>query len=201
VQKNEEVLKGREMDKIIDVFEQALNGKYLVSLLLHNQDWENRTIGYVLGYDEKDVAIQVVDKLGQKIKQIKISRSKLAVIELFDEYTFNLQQIIVNDIFQENNRAKYFEFFKNRRKIEKLIELEKMEKVCSFIFSNDNYVTGFIHKVIEDGIVIQCIGYNGNYDGLAIVDFHSLKRIRMEGWLEKKITYLSSLPNKRRSNW
>lgn len=189
------------MDKMNNVFEQVITKKYLVSLLSKNQDWENRKIGFVLSFDDKDVVIQEVDKFGKNTKIYKLRRSKISVIELLDEYTFNLKQINESNLDSKKTKAKYLKFDKTPTKIKRLIELGKVEKVCSFILSNDNYVTGFINEVIEDGIVIQCIGYNGNYDGLSVINFDSLERIRMEGFLEKKITFLSGLPDKRKRNW
>gem|GEM_PF-5668464 len=189
------------MEKLIYIFEQAKNKNQLISLLSKNQEWEDRRIGFVLSYDDKKVVIQELDNLGKKKKQKEILISKISVIEFADEYMHNLLQMHQSNVDFRQGKAKYLNFTNKPTKIKRLIELCKSAEICTFMVSNDNYLTGFITEVMTDGLLIQCVGYDGNYDGIAIINLDRLEQIRTAGTLEKKIAFLSNLPNKRKLNW
>lgn len=173
---------------MIEIFKTALKSNNIISLCVGKVDWDKRIIGYVKSINKKNVFIDVVDIFGSIIKSKSIRIDNIAVVEINDSYNKHLEKLKTQGKVIKKTKPLYY-YNKGNSFNEKLELLRLKGSVCTVFFGTE-YMTGIIKKIDKEILFINSIGYRGTKEGESYCKLGSITKIRYEGALEKKISYL-----------
>ncbi|MEJ7611058.1 MAG: hypothetical protein WKF88_07760 [Ferruginibacter sp.] len=176
---------------MIEILKKALKNKNIISLCVGKIDWNKRVIGYVNSVNETAVVIEMVDIFGSIVKNKSIPIKSISVVEINDSYNKHLEKLKKHEkAIKKINPLYYFNKGNNfNEKLEKLL-LEK--NICTVFFGTE-FITGVIQNFNEDDLCINAIGYRGTKEGEVYCRLVNVTKIRYEGPLEEKISYLQNL--------
>lgn len=176
---------------MIEIFKTALRSNSIISLCVGKVDWDKRIIGYVKSINNNSIIIDVVDIFGSVIKSKSIAINSITVVEINDSYNKHLEKLRKQGKVVKKTKPLYY-YNKGNSFNEKLELLRLKGSVCTIFFGTE-YMTGVVKKFNEDVLFINSIGYRGTKEGESYCKLESITKIRYEGPLEGKISYLQKL--------
>lgn len=174
---------------MINVLKGALKSKSVISLCTGKIDWEKRFIGYVQAIDAKNIEIELIDFYGSITKKKKIRLSKISMVEINDSYNKHLERLKAKSKQIKKAKPNYFHN-KGKRFILNLEILKSRENVNTIFFGTE-YLTGIITTIEDDFIIVKGVGYLGTMEGELYCAIDNITRIRFDGPLETKLSFLT----------
>ena len=175
-------------DTMIEILKTALRNNNIISLCVGKVDWDKRIIGYIKSINKHRVTINVVDVFGSVVKNKNIAINDIAVVEINDSYNKHLEKLKEQGKIIKKTQPLYYHNKGNGFK-EKLERLRLKKSVCTIFFGTE-YMTGVIKKINENVLFVSSVGYRGTKEGESCCKVESITKIRYEGPLEEKISYL-----------
>lgn len=173
---------------MIEIIKKALRNKSVISLCVGKVDWDKRVIGYVTAVNNNSVIIEVVDIYGGVIKNKRIAINSIAVIEIDDSYNKHLEKLKKHAKVFKKTKPLYF-YNKGDGFIKKLELLRDKATVCTVFFGTE-YLTGTIKEFAENVLILKSVGYRGTNEGETYCRLMDVTKIRYQGPLEEKISFL-----------
>ena len=173
---------------MLKVLKTALYNNRIISFCVGKVDWEKRIIGYVRSISNKKIMIDVVDIYGVVIKQKSINPNNIVILEIDDNYNKHLEKLKKEG--KISKKTKSFYYYNNGTNFEKKINMLLLKGDVYTIFFGSEYVTGIIKKVTGNVLIINSVGFRGTKEGKSFCVLQCITKIRYQGPLEKKISYL-----------
>lgn len=175
-------------NSLIETFRTAIKDKSIISICVGKVDWEKRIIGYVKSITNTQVVIEAVDIFGSVIKRKNIVIDRIAIAEINDSYNKHLERLREQGQLIKKTKTYYYHN-KGVGFLEKLELLRLKGNICTIFFGTE-YMTGIVKKITDGFLITSGIGYSGTKEGESYCKIDKISKIRYEGPLEKKITYL-----------
>ena len=176
---------------MIEILKTALTKNTIISFCIGKVNWDRRIIGYVKSINKEIIVVDEVDIFGSVVKSKNIKVSSIVIIETNDSYTKHLEKLKDQGKLIKATKPLYY-YNKGSKFNEKIDLLRLSGNVCTIFFGTE-FVTGIVKKLNENILFIHSVGYRGTKEGESYCTLKSITKIRYEGPLEKKISYLQKL--------
>lgn len=174
-----------------EILKVALKNRNVISLCIGKINWERRIIGYVKSMSKDNILFHLIDIFGTTIKEKSINIASISVLEINDSYNKHLEKLKEQGKFIKATKSLYY-YNKGDDFQRRLKTLISEATVCTIFFGTE-YLTGVIKGIMEETLVIKSIGYKGSNEGESYCKLKNVSRVRYDGPLERKISYLKSL--------
>jgi hypothetical protein len=166
----------------------ALKNKNIISFCIGKVDWDKRKIGYVKSINKENVLVSMVDIFGGIVSEKSIKINNITILEINDSYNMHLERLRGHGEVIRKTKTHYY-FNKGNGFIEKVKALQSKKSVCTVFFETE-FLTGIIKEINEIILIINTVGYRGTKEGESYCKIDNVTKIRYEGPLESKISYL-----------
>lgn len=188
-----------------DLIIEAKERKKVVSLSLNQSDPEKVVIGFVEGIDNNFIKLKEVSPEGLDDGISIHNLNDIYSASFDDRYSRRLEFLI-------NNRSKNYLSSRNLKIEAKYDDMIlnilntalKAKCVLTIGFVQEYTVTGYVKRLSKKEVVITCIGYEGDYDGISsflISDIDSASLDSLDNrktelyFVNNKVIYKESIPS------
>lgn len=183
-----EAAKKIKYDTMKEILKASLIKNTIISFCIGKVNWDKRIIGYVRSMNKEIIVVDEVDVFGSVVKSRNIKISSISIIETNDSYNKHLEKLKEQGKLIKKTKPLYY--YNKGDKFNKKIDLLRISGNICTIFFGTEFITGIIKKLSENILSISSIGYRGTKEGESYFTLESITKIRYQGPLEKKISYL-----------
>jgi hypothetical protein len=175
---------------MFNILKAAIKSNNVISFCLGKVDWNKRVIGYVKAINKNKAVINVIDIFGNTVSTKNILIDKIAILEINDSYNKHLEKLKTQG--QEIKKTRNLYYYNKGNGFNEKIEFLRLNgNICTFFFGTE-YMTGIVKGINDQILIIDSIGYRGTNEGESFCKMENITKIRYDGPLEKKITFLKN---------
>ncbi len=182
-----------KIQKMLEILENALRNRSVVSICIGKVDWEKRLICYVKSVKKTIIIIDIVDIFGFVTQSREIKIDKILLVEVNDSYNKHLEQLQGESKKIKETKSLYF-YNKGIVFYNKLESLRIQGSVCTIFFGTE-FMTGIIADIRGNIVILNGVGYRGTMEGETYCVVEKITKIRYQGPLESKINFLKRVIN------
>jgi len=150
------------------LIEEAKKNNRLISLSLDGSDYETAVVGFVKDYDDLYVTLNHISSEGFEDGILVHKIDNIYSASYDDRYNKRLEFLYKNKALFKDADQVVTDTLSGNVIWNLLHKAKELEVVVTIGFDRDFTTSGYVKDLNESEVLIRCIGYEGDYDGLSV---------------------------------